>query len=114
MCASTVHNMAELVVDRCFLGIFEAAFGAGAPYFHSIFCHRLEQGLRMSILLGISPLANCFANGLAYGITQMKHSITPWRLLFLIGKLTWIHDNGKDASPIILYKEGAPTSLFAP
>jgi MFS family permease len=87
MCAGTVHNMTELVIDRCFLGIFEAAFGAGAPYFLSLFYHRRELGLRVSILLGTSPLANCFASALAYGITQIKHSIAPWRLLFLIGKL---------------------------
>lgn len=42
----------------------------------------------------MSPLANCFAGALAYGITHIKHSIEPWRLLFLI--------------------EGAPTVLFAP
>jgi MFS family permease len=86
ICAGTVHNMAGLIVDRCFLGIFEAAFGAGAPYFLSLFYHRRELGLRVSILLGTSPLANCFASALAYGITQIKHSIAPWRLLFLIGK----------------------------
>jgi len=42
----------------------------------------------------MSPLANCFAGALAYGITQVKHSLAPWRLLFLI--------------------EGAPTIAFAP
>jgi MFS family permease len=90
MCAGTVHNMAGLVADRCFLGIFEAAFGAGAPYFLSLFYHRRELGFRVSILLGTSPLANCFASALAYGITQIKHSIAPWRLLFLIGKFMLI------------------------
>jgi hypothetical protein len=39
MCAGTVHNMAGLFFDRCFLCIFEAAFGAGAPYFLSLFYH---------------------------------------------------------------------------
>jgi MFS family permease len=42
----------------------------------------------------MAPLANSFAAALAYGITHIKHSLEPWRLLFLI--------------------EGAPTILFAP
>ncbi|KAF5536608.1 nicotinamide mononucleotide permease [Fusarium mexicanum] len=48
----------------------------------------------MSILLGMSPLANIFASSLAYGITHIKGSLAPWRLLFII--------------------EGTPTIAFAP
>ncbi|KAJ9602634.1 hypothetical protein H2200_012827 [Cladophialophora chaetospira] len=93
MCASSVHNMAGLVAVRCLLGIFEASFGAGAPYYLSLFYQRRELAKRVSLLLGMSPLANCFAGALAYGITQIKHGIEPWRWLFLI--------------------EGLPTVLFA-
>ena len=77
--------MAELIVCRVFLGIFEASFGAGAPYFLSLFYQRGELGKRVSILLGMSPLANCFASSLAYGITHIKGSLEPWRYLFIIG-----------------------------
>ncbi|KAF2193128.1 permease of the major facilitator superfamily [Zopfia rhizophila CBS 207.26] len=93
MCSGAVTNMAGLIACRAFLGIFEAAFGAGAPYFLSLFYQRRELGKRVSILLGMSPLANCFASSLAYGITHIKGSLAPWRLLFLI--------------------EGAPTVLFS-
>ncbi|PLB52092.1 permease of the major facilitator superfamily [Aspergillus steynii IBT 23096] len=93
MCSGAVNNMAELVVCRCFLGVFEAVFGAGAPYFLSLFYQRQELGFRMSLLLGMSPVANCIAGALAYGITQIRHSIESWRYLFII--------------------EGAPTVLFA-
>ncbi|KAK3081963.1 hypothetical protein LTS18_010121 [Coniosporium uncinatum] len=85
--------MAGLVACRSLLGIFEAAFGAGAPYFLSLFYQRRELGKRVSLLLGMSPLANCFASTLAYGITHIRGSLEPWRLLFLI--------------------EGAPTILFS-
>lgn len=85
MCSGAAKNMAELIVTRCFLGIFEAAFGAGAPYFLSLLYKRRELGFRMSLLLGMSPLANTFASSLAYGITHIKGSLAPWRLLFLIG-----------------------------
>ncbi|KAI9035833.1 MFS transporter [Aspergillus affinis] len=93
MCSGAVNNMAELIVCRCLLGVFEAAFGAGAPYFLSLFYQRQELGFRVSILLGMSPVANCFASALAYGITQIRHSISSWRYLFII--------------------EGAPTVLFS-
>ncbi|KAK4550032.1 hypothetical protein LTR36_002999 [Oleoguttula mirabilis] len=94
MCTGSVSDMKGLIVCRVFLGIFEASFGAGAPYFLSLFYQRRELAFRTSLLLGMAPLANCFAGALAYGITQIRHSIEPWRLLFLI--------------------EGAPTILFAP
>lgn len=77
--------MAELIVCRCFLGIFEAGFGAGAPYFLSLFYQRKELGFRVLLLLGVSPLANCFASALAYRITHITGSLKPWRLLFIIG-----------------------------
>jgi MFS family permease len=94
MCAGATQTMAGLLVCRCILGMFEASFGAGAPYYLSLFYQRRELAFRVSVLLGMSPLANCFAGALAYGITHIKHSIAPWRLLFII--------------------EGAPTILFAP
>lgn len=86
MCSGAVRNMAELIVCRSILGIFEAAFGAGAPYFLSLFYRRRELGFRVSLLLGMSPLANCFASALAYGITQINGSLESWRYLFIIGK----------------------------
>ncbi|KAF5645337.1 high-affinity nicotinic acid transporter [Fusarium tjaetaba] len=93
MSSGAARNMAELVITRVFLGIFEATFGAGAPYFLSCIYKREELGLRMAILLGMSPLANTFASTLAYGITHIRNSLEPWRLLFII--------------------EGAPTIAFS-
>ncbi|KAJ6118492.1 hypothetical protein N7471_013112 [Penicillium samsonianum] len=93
MCSGAVNTFAQLLVTRSLLGIFEAVFGSGAPYFLSLFYQRQELGLRVSLLLGMSPVANCFASALAYGITQIKGSIEPWRYLFII--------------------EGAPTVLFS-
>lgn len=85
MCTGAVQNHAGLIACRAFLGIFEAAFGAGAPYFLSLFYQRRELGKRVSLLLGMSPLANCFASVFAYGILQIKGSVESWRLLFIIG-----------------------------
>ncbi|KAH7124321.1 major facilitator superfamily domain-containing protein [Dactylonectria macrodidyma] len=84
----------RLCACRAVLGILEAAFSAGAPYYLSLFYQRRELGLRVSILIGMSPLANCFAASLAYGISQATASVEPWRLILLI--------------------EGAPTIIVAP
>ncbi|KAF5671407.1 nicotinamide mononucleotide permease [Fusarium heterosporum] len=94
MCSGAAKNLTELVVCRVFLGAFEATFGAGAPFFLSCIYRRRELGLRMSLLLGMSPLASTFASSLAYGITHIRGSLEPWRLLFII--------------------EGVPTIIFAP
>lgn len=88
MVSGATHNLASLVAVRVLLGIFEASFGAGAPYFLSLFYQRQELGKRVSFLLGMSPLANCFASALAYGIVQIRSSVSPWRLLFIIGQST--------------------------
>ncbi|KAJ5184262.1 hypothetical protein N7492_001878 [Penicillium capsulatum] len=93
MCSGAVHNFAQLITCRSLLGVFESVFGCGAPYFLSLFYQRRELGVRLSFLLGMSPVANCFASALAYGITHIKGSLEPWRYLFII--------------------EGAPTVLFA-
>ncbi|KAJ5767340.1 uncharacterized protein N7511_004956 [Penicillium nucicola] len=93
MCTGAVNRFSQLLACRCLLGIFESIFGAGAPYFLSLFYQRKELGFRVSLLLGMSPVANCFASALAYGITQIKGSLEPWRYLFII--------------------EGAPTVLYS-
>lgn len=84
-CTGVVKNMAGICACRAALGILEAAFGAGAPYYLSLFYQRRELGLRVSLLIGMSPLANCFAASLAYGISQINASIEPWRLILLLG-----------------------------
>lgn len=86
MLSGVSHNKAGLMTARAFLGFFEAAFGAGAPYFLSLFYQRRELGKRVAVLTGMSPLANCFASSLAYGLLHAKTSIAGWRLLFLVGK----------------------------
>lgn len=85
MCSGAVNTFAQILVTRSLLGIFESIFGCGAPYFLSLFYQRKELGLRVSLLLGMSPVANCFASALAYGITHIRGSMESWRYLFIIG-----------------------------
>ncbi|KAF8539367.1 major facilitator superfamily domain-containing protein [Trichophaea hybrida] len=77
-------NWASLVVLRAALGIFEAAFGSGVPFYLSLFYRREELALRTGLFISAAPLATACAGFLAYAITSIPSAIAPWRLLFLL------------------------------
>jgi MFS family permease len=77
MCSGAVTSFRQLIVCRALLGVLESIFGCGAPYFLSSFYQRRELGFRLALLLGMSPVANCFASSLAFGITQIKGTLEP-------------------------------------
>lgn len=75
-----------LIVLRALLGVGEAAFGPGVPFYLSFFFRRHELAFRTGLFISASPLSASFAGALAYLITKLgEHGpISPWRLLFLI------------------------------
>lgn len=75
-----------MIVLRVLLGIGEAAFSPGVPFFLSMFYRREELALRAGIQVSAAPLASSFAGSLAYVITKFgaKSALAPWRLLFLV------------------------------
>lgn len=75
---------------RFFLGMFEAGFGPGLPFYLSYFYLRHEIGLRIGIITTAGPLSTCFAGALAYGITSGHSNFANWRLLFLVEGLPTI------------------------
>ena len=79
-------SFAVMVILRACLGISEAAFGPGCPFYLSFFYRREELGARVGIFIACAPLATSFASSLAWVITKSAQggSIAPWRLLFLI------------------------------
>ncbi|KAL9622607.1 MAG: hypothetical protein Q9160_003104 [Pyrenula sp. 1 TL-2023] len=84
---SLVPNYPTLIVLRLLLGITEAAFGPGVPFYLSQFFRPDELAYRVGIFISAAPLANSFASSLAWGIvllSQKSRIITPWRALFLI------------------------------
>ena len=91
---STVKSWKALMALRFLLGVFETGFGPGVVYLLSFFYLREEVGVRLSVFVSASPLANTFAGALAYGITSGHSHLANWRLLFLV--------------------EGLPTILMAP
>jgi MFS family permease len=83
-CLST--SFSSLLVLRALLGISEAAFGPGVPFYLSFFYNREELALRTGLFISAAPLATSFASTLAWLIVKAGSysSIAPWRLLFLI------------------------------
>ncbi|KAK3679273.1 hypothetical protein LTR78_000834 [Recurvomyces mirabilis] len=82
-----------LMTCRFFLAIAEAAFGPGVPLYLSFFYPRDKVGFRHGVFISGAAMANAYGGVLAYGITQIKGSLAPWKILFLI--------------------EGLPTCCFA-
>jgi len=75
-----------MLICRLLLGISEAAFGPGIPFYLSFFFKRNELAYRVGLFISAAPLASTFASSLAYGITSLsdKLPIQGWRLLFIL------------------------------
>ncbi|KAF2645609.1 MFS general substrate transporter [Massarina eburnea CBS 473.64] len=75
-----------LLFLRALLGIGEAAFGPGVPFYLSFFFRRHELAFRTGLFISASPLSASFAGALAWLITKVGQNgpLSPWRLLFLL------------------------------
>lgn len=73
-----------MMVCRFLLAIPEAAYAPGVPLYLSFFYPRERLGLRTGIFVSGSALANAYGGALAYGISQAKGAIAPWRILFIV------------------------------
>ncbi|QIW95209.1 hypothetical protein AMS68_000727 [Peltaster fructicola] len=82
-----------LMTCRFFLGVAEAMFGPGVPLYLSFFYPRDKVGFRQGVFISGAAMANVYGGALAYGISQIRGALAPWRVLFLI--------------------EGLPTMVFA-
>jgi len=76
----------QLLVLRGLLGITEAAFGPGVPFYMCFFYKRSELAYRVGLQISAAPLATSFASTLAWVIVKLSQNgpIEPWRLLFLV------------------------------
>ena len=75
-----------MLILRALLGIAEAAFSPGVPFYLSFFYRREELALRAGTLISAAPLASSFAGSLAWMITKWGEDgpLAKWRLLFLV------------------------------
>lgn len=84
---SVATSFPFLLTLRALLGISEAAFGPGVPFYLSFFFRREELALRTGLFISAAPLATSFASSLAWLITKVgekSEMIAPWRMLFLV------------------------------
>ena len=75
-----------MLLLRFLLGISEAAFGPGIPFYLSFFFKRNELAVRTGMFISAAPLASSFASTLAFAIVKFgkNTAIESWRLLFII------------------------------
>jgi MFS family permease len=83
---SVAGSFASMFVLRALLGITEAAFGPGVPFYLSFFFKREELALRTGLFISAAPLATSFASSLAWLVAKAGRNspIAPWRMLFLV------------------------------
>jgi len=83
---SVAGSFTSMLILRGLLGIGEAAFSPGVPFYLSFFFKREELALRTGLFISAAPLATSFASSLAWLITKAgeRVPISAWRLLFLI------------------------------
>ena len=82
---SLATSFSGLLILRALLGVSEAAFSPGVPFYLSFFFRREELAMRTGIQVSAAPLAASFAGSLAWLITWLGQNgpLAPWRLLFL-------------------------------
>ncbi|PPJ53262.1 hypothetical protein CBER1_11943 [Cercospora berteroae] len=87
---AAAFNWEGLMACRFFLGVAEAMFGPGIPLYLTFFYPRELVGFRHGVFVSGAAMANAYGGALAYGISQIKGSIAPWKTLFLIEGLPTI------------------------
>ncbi|EXJ55831.1 hypothetical protein A1O7_08762 [Cladophialophora yegresii CBS 114405] len=83
---SLTTSFGQLLILRGFLGITEAAFGPGVPFYMTFFYKRSELAYRVGLQISAAPLATSFASSLAWVIVKLSQNgpVAPWRALFLV------------------------------
>ncbi|EEU35450.1 uncharacterized protein NECHADRAFT_51188 [Fusarium vanettenii 77-13-4] len=84
MIQAGTSTFAGMMALRFLIGAFEAGFVPAVALYMTFFYHRSEMGLRYGLFISFSPLANCFASALAYGIVHARSAIENWQLLFIV------------------------------
>lgn len=87
---AAAFNWGGLMACRFFLGVSEAMFGPGVPLYLTYFYPREMVGFRHGVFISGAAMANAYGGALAYGISQIRGSLAPWRILFLIEGLPTI------------------------
>ena len=82
---SLTTSFVQMLALRGVLGIGEAAFSPGLPFYMTFFYRRSELAYRVGLQISAAPLASSFASSLAWLIVKLSQGspMEPWRALFL-------------------------------
>jgi MFS family permease len=82
---SVATSFSSMLLLRALLGVAEAAFGPGVPFYLSFFYKPSELAYRVGLFISAAPLATSCASTLAWLIVKLSQNgrIEPWRMLFL-------------------------------
>ncbi|ETN42055.1 uncharacterized protein HMPREF1541_03994 [Cyphellophora europaea CBS 101466] len=85
---SLALSFPHLLILRAVLGVTEAAFGPGVPFYMTFFYRRSELAYRVGLQISAAPLATSFASALAWAILWLNRlfgePVEGWRVLFLV------------------------------
>jgi MFS family permease len=99
-----------LMVCRFILAIPEAMYSPAVPLYLSFFYPRERLGTRVGVFFAGSALANVYGGALAFGISQAKGAIAPWRILFLVEGIPSVSNRLR---PRLTLHSGMPTIALA-
>ncbi|KAK8162048.1 major facilitator superfamily domain-containing protein [Phyllosticta citrichinensis] len=127
-------SFGQLVALRALLGVAEAAFGPGVPFYLSHFFRRDELAFRTGLFVSAAPLSTSFASSLAWAIMwagdKLGLKVASWRLLFLVeglpsclvalwawrlvpdgpGEARWLSRREREVAVLRLRREGEEAS----
>ncbi|KAK3389666.1 major facilitator superfamily domain-containing protein [Podospora didyma] len=90
-CAPACNSFTALLVDRFFLGLFEAGCLPLFSVMTSQWYRRSEQPIRVAAWYGTNGIATIVAACLSYGLGSIKSPhLKPWQILFLFTGLITI------------------------
>jgi MFS family permease len=81
---ATITNWAGLMACRFFLGMAEAMFAPGVPYYLTFWYPRAKVAFRHGVFISGAAFANAYGGALAYALSHINGSIAPWKILFII------------------------------
>ncbi|CAG8980630.1 hypothetical protein HYALB_00012817 [Hymenoscyphus albidus] len=84
MLTATASSFASLATLRFLLGIFESTISPGFVILTSTWYTRQEQASRSSLWISFMGLFGTIGGILTFGIGHINHSLSPWKLIYLI------------------------------
>ncbi|KIW19895.1 hypothetical protein PV08_00470 [Exophiala spinifera] len=90
-CHAGAKSFASLTALRVLLGVFESTISPGFTLVTGLWYTPAEHATRTSLWFSGNALGSVFGGLVAYAIAHIKHSLAPWKWLFIIyGLITFL------------------------